>query len=115
MRTETRLGSRIMQRRYYLMHRAREARTVGILAGTLGVAGYAAVIEQLRLLLRRAGKHSYTFAIGAVTAAKLANFAEIDVFVLVACPESSLLDNRVRWRADARAMPAAIAARACSS
>jgi diphthamide biosynthesis protein 2 len=32
--------------------------------------------------------------VGKVNVAKLANFMEIDVFVLVACPENSLLDSK---------------------
>ncbi len=35
----------------------------------------------------------YTIAVGKLNTAKLANFLEVDVFVLVACPESSLLDS----------------------
>ena len=37
----------------------------------------------------------YTIAVGKVNAPKLANFMEIDVYVLVACPENSLLDSQV--------------------
>ncbi|CAN0301161.1 unnamed protein product, partial [Ectocarpus sp. 4 AP-2014] len=33
-------------------------------------------------------------AVGKVNVAKLANFAEVDVFCLVACAENSLLDSR---------------------
>lgn len=32
---------------------------------------------------------------GKLNAAKMANFMEVDIYVLVACPESSLLDNQV--------------------
>lgn len=37
----------------------------------------------------------YTIAIGKINPAKMANFMEVDVFVLVACPENSLLDSQV--------------------
>ena len=36
----------------------------------------------------------YTIAVGKLNVPKIANFLEIDVFVLVACPENSLLDSR---------------------
>lgn len=32
---------------------------------------------------------------GKLNVAKMANFMEVDVYVLVACPESSLVDNQV--------------------
>lgn len=37
----------------------------------------------------------YTIAVGKLNVAKLANFMEIDVYVLVACPEASLVDSQV--------------------
>uniref|UniRef100_A0A8D0GA14 2-(3-amino-3-carboxypropyl)histidine synthase subunit 2 n=1 Tax=Sphenodon punctatus TaxID=8508 RepID=A0A8D0GA14_SPHPU len=90
--------NRALRRRLYLVERARDARVVGILAGTLGVAGYLSVLEHLRAVLRRAGKRSYTLAVGKPSPAKLANFPEVDVFVLVACAQNSLLDSRDFYR-----------------
>ena len=37
----------------------------------------------------------YTVAVGKLNPAKLANFMEIDIYVLVACPHCSLLDSQV--------------------
>ena len=37
----------------------------------------------------------YTIAVGKLNPAKMANFMEIDIFVLVACPENSLMDSQV--------------------
>ncbi|KFQ88910.1 Diphthamide biosynthesis protein 2, partial [Phoenicopterus ruber ruber] len=92
-RRETLNVNRALMRRLYLVERARDARVVGILVGTLGVAGYLAVLQHLRELLRRAGKRSYTLAVGKPNPAKLANFLEVDIFVLVACAQNSLLDS----------------------
>ena len=35
------------------------------------------------------------FLMGKPNIAKMANFLEIDIFVLVACPENSLIDSQV--------------------
>ena len=35
---------------------------------------------------------------GKINPAKLLNFPEIDVFVLVACPENSLLDSKILFK-----------------
>ena len=38
---------------------------------------------------------TYIFSVGKINVAKLANFMEIDIFVLIACPENTLLDSKV--------------------
>ena len=55
------------------------------------------MINHLRILLTRAHKKSYTISVGKLNPAKLANFVEIECFVLVACPENSLIDTKVRY------------------
>ncbi|XP_058938925.1 2-(3-amino-3-carboxypropyl)histidine synthase subunit 2 [Kogia breviceps] len=81
---------RLRARRCYLVERARDARVVGLLAGTLGVARHREALAHLRNLIQAAGKRSYVLALGRPTPAKLANFPEVDVFVLVACPLGAL-------------------------
>lgn len=69
--------ARRLMRRYYLVEKTREASIVGILVGTLGIAGYAEVIERLRALAKACGKKTYTMLMGKPNAAKLANFPEV--------------------------------------
>nr|XP_033772147.1 2-(3-amino-3-carboxypropyl)histidine synthase subunit 2 [Geotrypetes seraphini]XP_033772148.1 2-(3-amino-3-carboxypropyl)histidine synthase subunit 2 [Geotrypetes seraphini]XP_033772149.1 2-(3-amino-3-carboxypropyl)histidine synthase subunit 2 [Geotrypetes seraphini] len=97
-RHETLSVNRALMKRFYLIERARDAKVVGILVGTLGVADYLSVIQHLRDRICRAGKKSYTFVMGKLSTAKLANFLEVDIFVLVACPENSLLDSSDFYR-----------------
>lgn len=85
--------NKALMKRYYAIERAKDASVVGILVGTLGVANYLTIIEQLKETIHRAGKKSYMFAMGKLNVAKLANFLEIDIYVLIACPENSLLDS----------------------
>lgn len=83
-------AGRLRARRLYLIERARDARVVGLLAGTLGVARHREALAHLRKLTEAAGKRSYVLAVGKPTPAKLANFPEMDVFVLLACPLGAL-------------------------
>jgi diphthamide biosynthesis enzyme Dph1/Dph2-like protein len=53
------------------------------------------IIDHLKKLISAAGKKSYTFVMGKLNVAKMANFMEIDCYVLVACPENSLIDSKV--------------------
>jgi diphthamide biosynthesis enzyme Dph1/Dph2-like protein len=48
----------------------------------------------LKKACNRAGKKTYTFIMGKLNPAKLANFMEIDVFVLIACRENTLMESR---------------------
>jgi diphthamide biosynthesis protein 2 len=59
----------------------RPYRVVGIVAGTLGVAGYLTAIARLRKLIAGSGRKSYTIVAGKPNPAKLANFPEIEAEV----------------------------------
>lgn len=85
--------NRLLMKRYYMIEKAKDAKIVGILIGTLGVSNYLDIFNRLKVLLKKAGKKAYSFIVGKVNVAKLANFMEIDIFVLVACPENTLLDS----------------------
>jgi len=94
LRRETVSVNKSFLKRYVLIEKAKDANIIGILAGTLGVANYREIIKRLKTLINAAGKKSYTFVVGKINVPKLANFQEIDLFVLVACPENSLIDSR---------------------
>lgn len=97
-RWETLDVNRALRKRLYLVERARDAEVVGLVVGTLGVADYLSVLEHLRGIIHQAGKRAYTLAVGKPNPAKLANFLEVDIFVLVACPQNSLLDSTDFYR-----------------
>ncbi|XP_010524170.1 PREDICTED: diphthamide biosynthesis protein 2 isoform X2 [Tarenaya hassleriana] len=85
---------RILKRRYYLVEKAKDANIIGILVGTLGVAGYLHMIHQMQELIAATGKKSYTLAMGRPNPAKLANFPECDVFIYISCAQTALLDSK---------------------
>jgi diphthamide biosynthesis protein 2 len=76
---------RQLNRRFYLTQKARDANVYGILVGTLSQRHFRSVVSSLRNAIQDKGKSCYTFAVGKINEAKLANFGEIDCFVLVAC------------------------------
>jgi diphthamide biosynthesis protein 2 len=95
-RLESARTNKLLQRRYYLLHAARDASVFGLLVGTLGVSAYLPLMAHLRALIKKAGRKSYTVCVGKLNPAKLGNFAEVQAWVLVACPEGSLVDSKVR-------------------
>ena len=93
---------------------------MGLLAGTLGVAHYRQgsdvnllpqyparftfggqtrafspfprdVLHRLKQLMRLSEKKYHTFLMGKINPAKLSNFTEVDIYTIVACPETSLV------------------------
>ncbi|KAF8711987.1 hypothetical protein AX14_013182 [Amanita brunnescens Koide BX004] len=90
--------NKLLMRRYVAVQKARDADVFGILIGTLGVALYLPLIKHLRALLAKSRKKSYTICVGKLNPAKLANFLEIECFVLVACPENSLIEAKDFFR-----------------
>lgn len=95
-RVETGSTNRLLMKRYASVLKARDASVVGLLVGTLGVHSYLPLLKYLRGLLtgKKSGRKVYTISVGKLNPAKLANFQEIDVFVLVACPENTLVDSK---------------------
>ncbi|KAJ4896199.1 diphthamide synthesis DPH2 family protein [Raphanus sativus] len=92
--TEFTQQRRILKRRYYLVEKAKDANIIGILVGTLGVAGYLHMIHRMQALISAAGKKSYILAMGRPNPAKLANFPECDVFIYISCAQTALLDSK---------------------
>ncbi|KAL6071145.1 Diphthamide biosynthesis protein 2 [Balamuthia mandrillaris] len=91
---ETLQVNRTLSKRYFLVEKTKDADIIGIVVGTLGVDKYLDIIEHLKLVIKDAGKKHYLLAVGKLNPAKLANFEHVDIFVLVACPENSLVDSK---------------------
>ncbi|KAI9331137.1 diphthamide biosynthesis protein 2 [Pilaira anomala] len=90
--------NRMLMKRYFLVQKAKDADTIGIVVGTLGVASYLNIIEHLKKVIKASGRKSYFFVMGKLNVAKMANFMEIDCYVLVSCPENSLIDSKEFYR-----------------
>ncbi|KAI5925675.1 putative diphthamide synthesis protein-domain-containing protein [Camillea tinctor] len=88
----------MLRRRYALVIRLATASIIGILVNTLSVKNYMSTIATLREQIAAAGKKSYTIVVGKLNTAKLANFAEIDGWVVVGCWESGLVEQDGLWK-----------------
>lgn len=86
--------TRQLRRRYALVTSLSTCPIFGILINTLSVKNYLSTVSSIQNLIARSGKKSYTFVVGKVNAAKIANFSEIGGWVVVGCWESSLVESR---------------------
>jgi len=87
-----------LRRRYALITSLSTVAVYGILINTLSVKNYLHVADHVKAQIAAAGKKSYTFVIGKVNAAKVANFSEIGGWVVIGCWESSLIESSEFYR-----------------
>ena len=90
--------ARALSRRYALLTSVSTVSIFGILINTLSVKNYLHVVEHVKAQILAAGKKHYTFVVGKVNAAKVANFSEIGAWVVIGCWESSLIESKDFWR-----------------
>lgn len=86
------------RRRYGLLNSLNTCSTFGILINTLSVANHLQALDKIQALINAAGKKYYTFVVGKINAAKMANFSEVGGWVVIGCWESSLLDCKEFYR-----------------
>ena len=87
-----------LRRRYALLTSLNTVSVFGILINTLSIKNYLHIVEHVKQMIRAAGKKSYTFVVGKVNAAKVANFSEIGGWVVIGCWESSLIESKDFWK-----------------
>lgn len=90
--------AQILRRRYALITGLSTVSVFGILINTLSVKNYLQALTHVQKLIKDAGKKSYTFVVGKVNAAKVANFSEIGGWVVIGCWESSLIESQEFYR-----------------
>lgn len=86
--------SRWMRKRYFYIEKCKDAQSVGIVVGTLTTKGYLDMAKHIQELAKMREVRSYMISVGKVNPAKLANFMDIDCFVLVGCPENTLYNSK---------------------
>jgi len=87
-----------LMRRYALLTSLSTTPIFGILINTLSVKNYMHILSHVQRQISAAGKKYYTFVVGKVNAAKVANFSEVGGWVVIGCWESSLIESREFWR-----------------
>lgn len=93
-----RTTSMSLRRRYALLTSLNTTPIFGILINTLSVKNYMHILSHVQRQITAAGKKYYTFVVGKVNAAKVANFSEVGGWVVIGCWESSLIESKEFWR-----------------
>nr|XP_050861756.1 2-(3-amino-3-carboxypropyl)histidine synthase subunit 2 [Vespula vulgaris] len=88
------LNSSWLKRRRFLVEKLKDAKVVGIVVATLGIQDYLKCISMIKNTLKQKNKKTYTLCVGKINPTKLANFPEVDAFVIIACSENEVFDSR---------------------
>ncbi|GFZ46057.1 Diphthamide biosynthesis protein 2 [Saitozyma sp. JCM 24511] len=86
--------SRLLQRRLLSIHSAVASDVFGLVVHSVGLKSSKPLLDELRRILKKERKKSYTLTVGRINPAKLANFEGIECFVLVGCNEGGLVDSK---------------------
>lgn len=88
------LSNRSIMKRFHLIEKAVDSQLIGILIAGTALSHTSSVVDALQRMIKKAGKRSFLLSMGKLNPNKLANFLELDVFVLVACEENSITLNQ---------------------
>lgn len=83
-----------MRRRYFNIEKCKDAKSMGIVVGTLTANNYLDGVKHLQVLAGKRGIRTYLISVGKVNPSKLANFMDIDCFVIVGCPLNNIYTSR---------------------
>lgn len=83
-----------MRRRYFNIEKCKDAKSLGIVVGTLTANDYLDGVKHLQVLASKRGIRTYLISVGKVNPSKLANFMDIDCFVIVGCPLNNIYTSR---------------------
>lgn len=76
------IEKQVLKKRNYLIERIKDSKTIGVIIGTLSIKNYTKVIERMKKLIKLNNKKYYLISVGKPTVAKLANFPEVNKFIL---------------------------------
>ncbi|XP_059620631.1 2-(3-amino-3-carboxypropyl)histidine synthase subunit 2-like [Phlebotomus argentipes] len=82
------------RRRYYYVEVCKDAQMIGIVMGTLTSSGYLDIAKRIQTLAKERGLRSILISVGKINPAKLANFSDVDCFVLIGCPQNNVFNSR---------------------
>ncbi|KFM73619.1 Diphthamide biosynthesis protein 2, partial [Stegodyphus mimosarum] len=94
LHAETLNVNKALRKRYYYIEKAKCAKLIGIIVRTVTVRDYDIIKDQLIELVENAGKRVFVLIFTKFSSTGLANYPCCDVYVDIACMESSLMENR---------------------
>ncbi|GAW82940.1 diphthamide synthesis protein [Plasmodium gonderi] len=83
---------KLLLRRYNLIEKCKLVDTFGILVANVNLKKNKEIKNLINYMLKSKGKKCYTIATNKLNSAKLENFSDIQMYILITCPEKSFLE-----------------------
>lgn len=83
-----------LRRRMFHVEKCKDAQTIGIVHGTVSTKGHLEMSQRIQTLAKSHNIRTMLISVGKLNPAKLANFMEIDCFVLIGCPQNNMYTSR---------------------
>eukprot|EP00659_Diplonema_papillatum_P000580 gene580-875_t len=83
-----------LRARCYTIEKIKDAEVIAIVVCALLTEASTAAVERLKSVIRSAGKQVVVVFVGKPNVPKLANYEEVDLYCIVACPQSTLFDSK---------------------
>ena len=87
-----------LMKRFSLIEKSREKQVYGILINSPTLIQFQEIFIRMKTLLKLHNKKFYTLMINNITEAKLGNFPDIEVFVILSCPNHSIYTEKEFYR-----------------
>lgn len=94
MRKATVAASGWLRKRMFYIEKCKDAQAIGIVHGTVSSKGHLDIAARIQTLAKAHDIRTVLISVGKLNPAKLANFMEIDCFVLIGCPQNNAYTSR---------------------
>ncbi|SOV25018.1 diphthamide synthesis protein, putative [Plasmodium sp. DRC-Itaito] len=83
---------KVLLKRYSLIEKCKQVNNVGILITNINLQKNIEIRMLINYILRKNKKKCFTIVTNKLNAAKLENFYDIEIYILLTCPENNLLE-----------------------
>ncbi|SBS87317.1 diphthamide biosynthesis protein 2, putative (DPH2) [Plasmodium ovale curtisi] len=83
---------KLLLRRYNLIEKCKEINMFGIIIGNVNLKKNKEMKKLINYILRRNGKKCFTIVTNKLNSAKLENFYDIEMYILLTCPENNFVE-----------------------
>ncbi|CRH03857.1 diphthamide synthesis protein, putative [Plasmodium relictum] len=83
---------KILLKRYNLIEKCKNSDIFGIILGNVNLDKNIELRKLINYILRKNGKKCFIIVTNKINSAKLENFLDIEIYILLTCPENNLLE-----------------------
>eukprot|EP01064_Diplonema_japonicum_P027383 TRINITY_DN3947_c2_g1_i1.p1 TRINITY_DN3947_c2_g1~~TRINITY_DN3947_c2_g1_i1.p1 ORF type:complete len:470 (+),score=105.21 TRINITY_DN3947_c2_g1_i1:37-1410(+) len=83
-----------LRQRMFLIEKVKDVEVIAIVVASLAIKDYAKTVEYLKRVITASGKQYVVVYVGKLNVPKLTNYEEVDLYCVIACPQSTWFDTK---------------------